>query len=245
MRCKVLCRRLKEYFKFLKSLTLTNCRLLSGMWKLTKLPQPAITVFGGSRISQDSIYAKQAEQLAKKLASKGFSIITGGGSGIMQAANYGAFQAAQEWGKVNGTQELKITSMGIGLLWLSEDKKQENKYVHDQIVMYHFFSRKWLLVRYSVGFVVFPGGFGTLDEIFEVITLIQTSRMPQFPVVLMGQEYWQPIIDWAIKKALKEKLIDEQDLQIISIARDVDHAFEIICQKCEKIKKPEKLLYEE
>ena len=244
MRCKVFCKRLKEYFKFLKSLILTNGRLISGMWKLTKLPQPAITVFGGSRISKDSIYAKQAEELSKKLASKGFSIITGGGSGIMEAANYGAFQAAQEWGEVNGSEKLKMTSMGIGLFWLKENEKYKNKYVQEQIVMYHFFSRKWLLVRYSVGFVAFPGGFGTLDEVFEVITLIQTSQMPDFPIILMGQEYWQPIIDWAEQKALKEKLITEKDLQILSVARDVDHAFEIICQKCET-KEPKKHLYEE
>ncbi len=244
MRCKVFCKRLREYFKFLKSLILTNGRLISGMWKLTKLPQPAITVFGGSRISKDSIYVKQAEELSKKLASKGFSIITGGGSGIMEAANYGAFQAAREWGEANGTEKLKITSMGIGLFWLKEGEKYKNKYAHEQIVMYHFFSRKWLLVRYSVGFIAFPGGFGTLDEIFEVITLIQTSQMPDFPIVLMGQEYWQPIIDWALQKALKENLITEKDLQIVSVARDVDHAFEIICQKCAK-KEPKKHLYEE
>ncbi|MFH1644368.1 MAG: TIGR00730 family Rossman fold protein [bacterium] len=237
-------KRLKEYFKFLKSLMLTNARLISGMWKLTKLPQPAITVFGGSRLSRDSIYAKQAEQLAEKLAANGFSIITGGGAGIMEAANYGALQASKEWGKVNGEKQLKMTSVGIGLFWLTEGGEKTNKYVQDQIIMYHFFSRKWLLVRYSVGFAVFPGGFGTLDETFEVITLIQASRMPHFPIVLLGQEYWQPIIDWAINKALKEKLISEEDLRIVSIARDVDHAFELLCQKCEK-KDTEKHLYEE
>ena len=244
MYCKVFCRRFKEFFKFFLSLMLTNGRLIRGMWKLTKLPQPAITVFGGSRISKDSIYAKQAEELSKRLASKGFSIITGGGSGIMEAANYGAFQAAQEWGEMNSSKKLKMTSMGIGLFWLKEIEKYNNEYTQEQIIMYHFFSRKWLLVRYSVGFVVFPGGFGTLDEVFEVVTLIQTSRMPDFPIILVGQEYWQLILDWAKNKALKEKLITEKDLQIISVAKDVDQAFEIICKKCE-MKKPKKHLYEE
>jgi len=230
----MLSHRLKEYLKFLKSLMLTNGRLLKGMWILTKLPHPAITVFGGSRISSKSIHAQKASALAKKLASHGYSIITGGGSGIMEAANFGAWAAAKEDKENNHTRKLKMTSMGIGLLWLSKSKEQINPYVQDRIVMYHFFSRKWLLVRYAIGFVIFPGGFGTLDEVFEVVTLIQCNRMPQFPVILMGVNYWKPIIDWAKNNALKEKLVSEEDLKIITITDDVDEACGIICEKCKK-----------
>jgi len=234
--------RLKEYLKFVKSLILTNGRLLRGMWTLTKLPQPAITVFGGSRISSKSPYAKKASALSKKLASHGYSIITGGGSGIMEAANFGAWAATKEDKENNHTKRLKMTSMGIGLLWLSESKEQVNPYVQDRIIMYHFFSRKWLLVRYAVGFVAFPGGFGTLDEVFEVITLIQCNRMPQFPVILMGVDYWQPIVDWATNNALQEKLISKEELKIITVTDDVDEACGIICEKCKK-GMPQKLFY--
>ena len=132
--------RLREYAKFVKSLMLTNGRLLRGMWTLTKLPQPVITVFGGSRISPKSSHAKKASDLAKKLASHGYSIITGGGSGIMEAANFGAWAAAKEDKENNHTRRLRMTSMGIGLLWLSESKEQVNPYVQDRIVMYHFFN---------------------------------------------------------------------------------------------------------
>ncbi len=232
-------RRIREYCKFLKSLMLTNGRLLRGMWKLTKLPQPTITVFGGSRISQDSIYSQQARRLARMLASSGFSIITGGGSGIMEAANFGAVEATK---KNKGGVRPPLTSMGIGLLWFREARESINPYVQDQIIMYHFFSRKWLLVRYAVGFVVFPGGFGTMDELFEVITLIQCNRMPPYPIVLMDKNYWQPILDWIYNKALKEKLISKDDLKIITVADNEEEAFKIITSEYKK-QKGHQLLY--
>jgi uncharacterized protein (TIGR00730 family) len=225
-------KRLREYGKFLGSLTVTNCRLLKGMWKLTKLPQPAITVFGSARLPFKSIHGERACALAKKLTLGGFSIITGGGPGIMEAANRGALEAAKEL-RLNHKDKIKIPgrSLGIGLTRLNREKS--NPYVQDYIEMEHFFSRKWLLVRYAVGFVVFPGGFGTLDELFELLTLIQTKRMPKYPVVLMDKKYWELFHKIIHDRMLANKLITPSEEKIIdAITDDVDEAYEIIAKGC-------------
>lgn len=218
--------RIKYYLKFLKSLFGINMRLLWGIWKLTKLKQPAITVFGGARIEHDNKHAKNAAALAKKLVSHGFSIITGGGPGIMEAANYGAMEYIREC-KVDDPNSCNmVVSAGIGLIQLNQE--HENEYIQEHIVMDHFFTRKWLLVRYSQGFVIFPGGFGTLDEFFEILTLRQTEKMQQAPIILIDTEYWKPIIEWRDKKALQEGLISKEDLTLFVVVDTVDEAFKII-----------------
>lgn len=221
-------KRIYEYLRFVKSLIKTNIRLLWGMWKLTKLPQPAITVFGGNRVKKDSIHAKKAFELAKKLTQAGFSVITGGGQGIMEAANQGSYEVAKEYGLKNN--KTKITSLGITLS--SFGRESLNPYIHDRIMMKHFFSRKWLLTRYSIGFVIFPGGFGTFDELFEIITLEQNYKMPDMPIVLMDMDYWQPMIDWIKNTALKQGLIDKKELNLITITDDVEEAVDVIKKYC-------------
>jgi len=225
-------RRLKEYGKFLKSLAVTNWRLLRGMWKLTKLPQPAITVFGSARLPFESIHAERACALTKKLTLGGFSIITGGGPGIMEAANRGAYEAAKDLRIEHKKESFKgIKSLGIGLTRLNREKF--NDYIHDYVVMEHFFARKWLLVRYSVGFVVFPGGFGTMDELYEILTLMQTSRMPKYPIVLMDKAYWGKNIDFIREKMLAEGMIGEKDENLIDLVTDdVDEAYQVIVEGC-------------
>ena len=221
--------RLRYYFRFLKTLFGINLRLLWGMWKLTKLPQPAITIFGGSRIKPGSEHAKNAFLLAKKLVAEGFSIVTGGGPGIMQAANYGAIEYLKEC-KIEGAECKPMVSAGVGLLRLN--LKKYNPYVQEYITMDHFFTRKWLLVRYSVGFIVFPGGFGTLDELFEIVTLRQTEHMQKAPIVLMHRDFWDPILNWMRKKALEEGLIAEEDLNIFTVVDSVEEACKIINEHC-------------
>ncbi|MBD3231521.1 TIGR00730 family Rossman fold protein [Candidatus Dependentiae bacterium] len=231
--------RIKEYSKFLKSLTQINFRLIKGMWKLTKLPQPAITIFGGSRITEDSIHAERAFKLSNTLTCEGFSIITGGGPGIMSAANKGAYEYAKKQGANKNKNNNTITSLGISLTSFAKEKL--NPYTHDSIIMDHFFSRKWLLVRYSVGFIVFPGGFGTLDELFEIITLEQCYQMPKIPIVLMSKGYWSPMLDWFKSRLLSNGLIEKKDLDLFFVTSDVDEACEIICKHCKgknKLKKP-------
>jgi len=225
-------RRLREYCRFLKSLWKMNTRLLWGMWKLTNLPHPAITVFGGSRIPHDSIHANMAIKLGKMLAADGFSIITGGGPGIMEAANQGALESLKECDPNNKPCVKKVVSAGIGLMRLNLERS--NPYVQEHIEMTHFFSRKWLLVRYSVGFVVFPGGFGTLDELFEIVTLVQCNRMAKVPIVLMDKSYWQPLVDWVDHRALAYHLIEPKDKDLFTIVDTPEEAFEIIRKACKE-----------
>lgn len=224
-------RRLKLYFHFLRSMCKLNYGLLAGMWRLTQLPQPSITIFGGTRLALDSENSKKIHQLAQRLALSGFSILTGGGPGLMEDANLAATESLEDEETFAGTKrgiKRRIVSMGVGVSNLQES----NKYLQKSILMPYFFSRKWLLVRYSVGFIVGPGGFGTLDELAEVITLIQTHRMPKTPLVLFGVEYWQPFMDWVNNRALRDKLILKEDMQIIYLTDSVDDAFNYIKDKC-------------
>lgn len=223
-------RRVREYARFLRSLSKTITHLLWGMWKLTKLPHPAITIFGGARIPKDSIHAKMATELAKKLAGDGFSIITGGGPGIMEAANQGAIEYIKECNINSNACINKVVSAGIGLIHLNMEKS--NPYVQDNIVMEHFFSRKWLLVRYSVGFIVFPGGFGTMDELFELVTLVQCNRMAKVPILLIDSGYWQPLMDWVDHRALMYQMISPEDRDIMTLVNTVDEAYDIIRARC-------------
>jgi uncharacterized protein (TIGR00730 family) len=225
--------RIQEYIKFLRSLILTNKNLMLGMWRLTKIPRPAITFFGGARIKADDKYSVDAERLAKRLTLKGFSIITGGGGGIMEAANRGASEAIAEIGGSKSKLEA-VASVGIGIIGLSGEKK--NRYLDDYIPMYHFFSRKWLMTRYAAGFVVFPGGFGTMDEMFEILTLIQCHKMEQrnIPVVLMETKYWHLVIEWA-KRVQELGFLGPDDLNLLFMTDDIDEAFAKIMDSCEKL----------
>ena len=172
------------------------------------------------------IVPKKAFDLAKMLAGEGFSIITGGGPGIMEAANYGAIEHLKEC-KINGGAHCEpLVSVGIGLVRLN--KEQANPYVQENIIMDHFFTRKWLLVRYSVGFVIFPGGYGTMDELFEIMTLKQTHKMQDAPIILIDSNYWKPLLDWVYKSALANGLITEEDTKLIMVLDDLKTAVEVL-----------------
>ncbi len=228
--------RLTDYLHFLRSLTKTVIRLLVGMWKLTRLPQPAITVFGGSKVTTDSDSYHQARRLTKSLAAEGFSIITGGGSGIMEAANQGAIDYLKEAHPAEFLHGQAIISTGIGLRHLAE--KRTNIFVQAPVEMEHFFARKWLLTRCAVGFVVFPGGFGTVDELFEIITLMQCNRMVRMPVVLGGVAYWAPLIEWIKLFMLKDRLIAEPDMQLLAVTDSIDEAVSWIRAGSKKFTRP-------
>ena len=236
MRNKMLLRRLKEYKGFLKSWAQMNYRLLVGSWQLTKAPKPAITIFGSSKTALEDEISQKAQQLAKKLVIGGFSIFTGGGPGIMEASNKGAYEAAEETNKeVERRNHYPHKSVGIGVTRLNEGGI--NKYVHEYIEMDHFFTRKWFLIRYSSGFVVFPGGFGTLDELFEIITLMQTKKIPQLPIVLVGKYYWEYMIKFIDKSLLAENFIASGDEKAIScVTDDADEAYNHIFQHCKSSK---------
>lgn len=220
-------KRIYTYIRFLRSLIVANFRLLPGLWKLTRIPKLSITFFGGSRVTMDSPYAKRATKLAKLLIFEDFSIITGGGPGIMAAANKGASEALK---KTAVKKRENPISLGISLISFSHGRF--NRFVNEKILMKYFFARKWLLVRDSVGFIVFPGGFGTLDELFEILTLEQTDRMKELPIILMDKDYWEPIVNWLKSRPLSNKLISKKDLDLFYLTDSIDEALDIIKKYC-------------
>jgi uncharacterized protein (TIGR00730 family) len=164
---------------------------------------PAVTIFGSSRIHNAHSYYNAAQKTAGLLAKAGFAVITGGGPSIMEASNKGA---ATVGGK----------SIGLNIDLPFEQKP--NPYINHLISFHYFFCRKVCFVKYAKAFVIFPGGFGTLDELFESLTLIQTKRMDKFPVVLFGSKYWKGLLDWFETSVLKEGCIDRTDVGIIQLA---------------------------
>jgi uncharacterized protein (TIGR00730 family) len=191
-----------------------------GVWKLTRLPRPRVSIFGGSKIHLDHPYANQAMRLAQKLVDNNISVLTGGGPGIMQAANCGA---------VSSVHLKNIRSMGIAVRGL--DEASINACMQELVFMNYFFSRKWLLTAYSEAYVIFPGGFGTLDELAEVSTLIQTRKMDIEPIVLIGKEFWAPLMQW-VNTSLKEGLLKEKDKNLITVTDDIDEALQIVVARC-------------
>jgi uncharacterized protein (TIGR00730 family) len=158
----------------------------------------AVSIFGSARTKPDDPYYAKAELLARLLAENGFSVITGGGPGVMAAANKGAAEAG---GK----------SVGMNIRLPFEQKP--NPYANLSIDYKYFFIRKVMFVKYAMAYVILPGGFGTLDELFEALTLIQTKRIKPFPVILMGSEYWKGLVDWLKKTMLRNELISPEDLE--------------------------------
>lgn len=174
---------------------------------------PAVSVFGSARLAPGHRYYELAEKTAYEIAKKGFTVITGGGGGIMEAANKGAADAG---GK----------SVGLNI----EIPKEQipNDFQNISMKFRYFFVRKVMFLKYANGFVVFPGGYGTLDEFSESLVLIQTLRQASFPVILMGRDYWKGLIDWMSDKMLQEGCIERNDLNVFSMSDDPQEAAKII-----------------
>lgn len=173
---------------------------------------PCITVFGSARFKEDHPYYSLAREMGNQLARMGFVVMTGGGPGLMEAANRGAKDASGR-------------SIGCNIRLPKEQRP--NPYLDKWVTLDHFFVRKVLLLKYSYGFVVLPGGFGTLDELFETLTLIQTGKISYFPVVLMGKEYWKSLDD-QLKRMLQASTITQTDLEHLLITDNVEEAKEFI-----------------
>jgi uncharacterized protein (TIGR00730 family) len=169
----------------------------------------AVSIFGSARVNQGHHYAAAAEDLAGKLARQGITVITGGGPGIMEAANRGAAKAGG-------------VSVGLGIELPHE--QDVNKWCNLVLNFHYFFARKTMFVKYAQAFVIFPGGFGTLDELMESLTLVQTGKIDHFPVILYGTEYWQGLLDWLAKRVVKEKMIAPDDLKLLRMTDDTDQA---------------------
>jgi uncharacterized protein (TIGR00730 family) len=168
---------------------------------------PAVSIFGSARVEpHDPVYRK-AEQLAAQFARKQIAVITGGGGGVMAAANKGAAEAGG-------------TSVGLNIILPFEQKP--NPYANIRLEFNYFFIRKVMFVKYAMAYIIMPGGFGTLDELFEAVTLIQTHRIKPLPVILVGSEYWSGLIDWIKLRLLNEKRISPEDLEILQVMDDVE-----------------------
>jgi uncharacterized protein (TIGR00730 family) len=169
----------------------------------------AVTIFGSARIHEDSPYYAQARELAGLLAKEGFAVITGGGPGIMEAANRGCHEAG---------------GLSIGCNIELPHEQAVNTYVDLGVEFRYFFARKVMFVKYADGFAIFPGGYGTLDELFESLTLIQTGKIRHFPVVLIGTEYWAGLLDWLRKEAVGRGNIGPEDIELMKCTDDMDEA---------------------
>ncbi len=166
---------------------------------------PAVSFFGSARVKQGDPIYKQAEKIAALFAKNHFAVITGGGGGVMEAANKGATEAGG-------------TSVGLNIILPHEQKP--NQFSNIKLNFNYFFIRKVMFVKYASAYIIMPGGFGTLDELFEAVTLIQTQRIKPFPLLLVGSDYWKGLIDWVKYRLLEEKLISPEDLAILQIMDD-------------------------
>jgi uncharacterized protein (TIGR00730 family) len=173
----------------------------------------AVTIFGSARVKPDDIYYQKTENLTRLLVQNGFSVITGGGGGIMEAANKGAGEAG---GK----------SVGMNIQLPFEQKP--NSYANINIHYKYFFIRKVMFVKYAVAYVILPGGFGTMDELFEALTLIQTKKIKSFPLILMGSNYWNGLLDWLKKTMLAEGKISPADLDLIQVVDEPEEVVKLI-----------------
>ena len=166
---------------------------------------PSVSIFGSSRVNSDDKVYQRAAQVAQLLAENGFGVITGGGPGVMEAANKGASLAG---GK------------SVGLNIQLPHEQEPNPYTNLNLSFRYFFVRKVMFVKYAVAYIIFPGGFGTMDELFESMTLIQTHKIRPFPVILVGSEYWKGLLDWIRSVVLKEAKISPSDLDIFQLIDD-------------------------
>ncbi|MDP3724875.1 MAG: TIGR00730 family Rossman fold protein [Nanoarchaeota archaeon] len=174
----------------------------------------AVTFFGSARSSFDASVYKEAAELAARLAKDGYAVMTGGGSGVMEAANKGAYEAGGD-------------SVGINIQLPKEQRT--NKYVTDSEAFHYFFTRKVMLSFASDLYIFFPGGFGTLDEFFEMITLVQTKKIPQIPIILVNKEFWTPLLKYIEEVVYKKnKAIDKGDMYIYYLVDNADEAYQVI-----------------
>jgi len=178
--------------------------LVEGFEALSEI-HPSVSIFGSSRVNSDDDVYQKAAQVAQLLAENGFGVITGGGPGVMEAANKGASLAG---GK------------SIGLNIQLPHEQEPNPYTNLNLSFRYFFVRKVMFVKYAVAYIIFPGGFGTMDELFESMTLIQTHKIKPFPVILVGSEYWKGLLDWIRSVVLKEAKISPSDLDIFQLIDD-------------------------
>ncbi len=185
---------------------------VEGFDELSKIER-AVTIFGSARFTEENKYYKAAVEVAKLLSEKNYTIITGGGPGIMEAANRGAFENGK--GSVGLNIELPM-------------EQEPNEFQNISLNFRYFFVRKVMFVKYASGYVCLPGGFGTMDEVFEALTLMQTKKIYRFPLILFCRDYWEPLVDYMKNTMLANGTISEEDFDLIDITDDTEEVVQII-----------------
>ena len=182
----------------------------AGFEAVDKIDRPAVTIFGSARIAESDPVYEAARSLAQRFAKEGWAVVTGGGPGVMEAANRGA--------KDGG-------GLSVGFNIELPHEQRSNGYIDLALTFRHFYARKTMFVKAAEGFIVFPGGFGTADELFEALTLIQTGKVLHFPVVLIGSDYWAELLQWITGELLADRMISPEDLDLLFVTDDLDQAF--------------------
>ncbi len=190
-----------------------------GFEAVDRIGRPAVTVYGSARITEGDPAYEQAREIGRRFAGAGFAVVTGGGPGIMEAANRGCQEAG---------------GLSVGFNIELPDEQSANGYLDIGLTFHHFYARKTMLVKAAEGFVLCEGGFGTLDELFESLVLIQTGTITHFPVVLVGTEHWSGLRDWVREKLIREKLISQEDVQLLSMTDDPAEAVRIVCDSYDR-----------
>src|SRR3954468_2628586 len=184
-----------------------------GFAAVDKIDRPAVTIFGSARVPAEDPAYVNARAVAGRFADKGWAVVTGGGPGVMEAANRGAQEAG---------------GMSIGFNIELPHEQSGNRYVDLSMTFRHFYARKTMFVKAAEGFIVFPGGFGTADELFESLTLIQTGKVLHFPVVLVGEAYWTPLLEWVSRSALADGMVAAEDLALLTLTDDPHVALQTV-----------------
>jgi uncharacterized protein (TIGR00730 family) len=190
-----------------------------GFEAVERIGRPGVTIFGSARVARDSAYYAQARELGRLLAGAGFAVITGGGPGEMEAANRGAREAG---------------GLSVGFNIELPHEQAPNPYLDIEVTFRHFYARKTMLVKAAEGLALCPGGFGTLDELFESLTLIQTGKIFHFPVVMIGHDHWRGLLEWWAERLLAEGMIAPDDVELAVVTDDTAEAVETILACFEK-----------
>jgi uncharacterized protein (TIGR00730 family) len=184
-----------------------------GFQKVAEIDRPAVALFGSARVSRDSEQYACALEVGRKFAEAGWAVVTGGGPGVMEAANRGAKEGG---------------GLSVGFNIVLPHEQHQNPYLDIEYTFDHFYARKVCFVRPSEGFVIFPGGFGTLDELYESLTLIQTGKIQHFPVVLYDSDYWGEMLDWIRGELLADGMISPDDIELLHVTDDADEAVRLV-----------------
>ena len=186
-----------------------------GFEAVDKIDRPAVSIFGSARIAESDPVYEGARSLARRFAEEGWAVVTGGGPGVMEAANRGAKEGG---------------GLSVGFNIELPHEQSANGYIDLALTFRHFYARKTMFVKAAEGFIVFPGGFGTADELFEALTLIQTGKVLHFPVVLIGSDYWAELLQWITGELLADRMISPEDLELLYVTDDLDEAMERVLE---------------